>query len=352
MKERAGSARLGLFALVAVALPLPAPAEERLELSLDPSQAESVLSIAERRAAGREIAEEEWARLFATEPYLRLEKRETSMGRSFERQAFREFVLSGELAGRLPELRRTLEAWKRADLRAAAERILPYLPPEARVRAKVYPVVKPRTNSFVFEAATDPAIFLAVDPTQSESAFANTVAHELHHIGLASLSAEHERRIESLPPPARQAARWMGAFGEGLAVLAAAGSPDVHPMRDFPDEDRIRWDQDQRFFEQLVGQLDGFLLDVARGGFARPEVADRVAMGHFGYRGPWYTVGWRMGAEVERRFGRAALLECMGDPRRLLARYNEVAGAPAAAGAERLPRWSAELLAAVAAPAR
>ena len=68
------------------------------------------------------------------------------------REAFREFVLSPELATRRSELRRTLDAWKRADLGAAAERVLPYLPAEARVRAKVYPVVKPRDNSFVFEA--------------------------------------------------------------------------------------------------------------------------------------------------------------------------------------------------------
>ena len=309
-----------------------------------------MLAIAERRAAGEAVPEAEWERLFAGEPYVRLEKRELAMGRPFERGAFWEFVLSESLGERRAGLRRTLEVWKRAGLRAAAERILPYLPAEAKVRAKVYPVVKPRDNSFVFEADTDPAIFLAVDPTQSESAFANTVAHELHHIGLASLSAAYEERIAKLPPNPRQAARWMGAFGEGLAVLAAAGSPDVHPMRDFPEADRVRWDQDQKYFDQLVGQLNGFLLDVAQGGFTKPEAADRVAFTFFGYRGPWYTVGWRMGALVEQRLGRAALLECLRDPRLLLARYNEAATAANATSPTKLPLWSAELLAAVADP--
>ena len=264
--------------------------------------------------------------------------------------AFREFALSEELVARRGELARTLAAWKKADLRAAGERILPYLPAEARVRAKIYPVIKPRDNSFVFEAATDPAIFLAVDPTQSENAFANTVAHELHHIGLASLAAAYEAKISELPANPRQAARWMGAFGEGLPVLAAAGSADVHPMRDFPEADRIRWDQDQKFFDQLLGQLDAYFLDVVRGGFAQPDVADRVAFTFFGYRGPWYTVGWRMGALVEQRLGRAALLECMADPRLLLARYNEAATAANATSPTKLPLWSAELLAAVADP--
>jgi hypothetical protein len=80
-------------------------------------------------------------------------------------------------------------------------------------------------------------------------------------------------------------------------------------------------------------------------------VADHVAFTFFGYRGPWYTVGYRMGSLVERRLGRAALLEGMVDPRRLLARYNEAAAQQNAAGGETLPLWSEALLKAVADPA-
>jgi hypothetical protein len=264
---------------------------------------------------------------------------------------FREFVLSDELLARREALAATLAAWKRVDLVAVAARIVPYLPADARIRATVYPVIKPKSNSFVFETTTDPAIFLYLDPDQSAEEFANTVAHELHHVGLASLSAAFQSRIATLPEAARQAAKWLGAFGEGLAVLAAAGSPEAHPMRDFPDADRIRWDQDQKAFDQHLAQLDAFLLDVVRGGFARPEVADRVAFGYFGYRGPWYTVGWRMGALVERAFGRPVLLECMADPRQLLVRYNQAAAAAnAAGGAVPLPLWSEPLLAALTDP--
>jgi len=323
---------------------------ERVELRLDTSQAEATLAIVERRAAGRAVADADWQRLFATEPYRRLERRETSLGRPFTEQAFRSFALSSDLAAQAAALERTLAAWKKADLAAAAARVLPYLPAEARLRATVYPVIKPRSNSFVFETTSDPAIFLYLDPTMSEAEFANTVAHELHHIGLGSVAGAYDARLAKLPANARQAANWMGALGEGLAVLAAAGSPEVHPLAAFAPDDRVRWDKDLESFDHQLGELDRFLLDIVEGGFAKPEVADRVAFTFFGYRGPWYTVGYRMGALVERRFGRAALLECMADPRRLLARYNELAGEHNAAGDEPWPLGSANLLAAVADP--
>jgi len=326
-------------------------AEASVDLGVDSSQADAVLALLDQRAGGAAVSETDWQRLFASEPYRRLEQRELSMGRAFPREGFREFVLSDELLARREALAATLAAWKRVDLAAVAARIVPYLPAAARIRATVYPVIKPKSNSFVFETETDPAIFLYLDPGKSAEEFANTVAHELHHVGLASLSAAYRERIAKLPDDARQAARWIGAFGEGLAVLAAAGAPDVHPMRDFPEADRIRWDQDQQGFDQQLAQLDGFLTDLVSGGFARPEVADRVAFGFFGYRGPWYTVGWRMAALVEKRFGRTVLLECMADPRQLLARYNQAAReANAAAGAVPLPLWSEQLLAALADP--
>lgn len=240
---------------------------------------------------------------FESEPYVRLKRREASLRRGFSDEDFRRFVLSPELARQAEALRDTLETWKRTDLRAVAERILPYLPKGASVRAKVYPVIKPRSNSFVFEADSDAAIFLYLDPQQSQSDFANTVAHESHHIGYADASKRYDERIQALPENARKAAQWLGALGEGLAVLAAAGSPSVHPMEDFKAEERVRWDQDMKYFEQQLGQLDQFLRDVAGGGFARPEVADHVAFTFFGYRGPWYTVGYRLGALVLEAVG-------------------------------------------------
>src|SRR5439155_24325048 len=132
---------------------------------------------------------------------------------------FDAFLMSEETIGRFPELRRTLAQWKKADLEAVALRVLDYLPADARIRATVFPVIKPLGNSFVFEPAAEPAIFLWLDPSLSRENFENTVAHELHHIGFASLparKAEDGARVHTV-------LEWMSAFGEGFAMLAAAG---------------------------------------------------------------------------------------------------------------------------------
>jgi putative zinc-dependent peptidase DUF5700 len=321
----------------------------RVQLTLNASEAEAVLTIVAKSGAGQAVTDADWQRLWTSEPYVRLKKREASMHRDFTDDDFRRFVLSAELTKRAPDLRRTLDAWKKADLRATAERILPYLPANARVKARVYPVIKPKTNSFVFETDSNPAIFLYLDPEQSQSEFENTVAHESHHIGFSDANKQYEERIKTLPENPQHAAQWMGAFGEGLAVLAAAGSADVHPMHDFTSDQRIRWDQDMKFADQQLIELNQFFLDVIGGGFSKLEVADHVAFTFFGYRGPWYTVGYMMGSMIEKRFGRPVLIECMADPRKLLARYNEAASEQNAAGKDNLPLWSAEVLKAVGA---
>jgi hypothetical protein len=339
-----------LIAVLLAATAALASAEDRIRFTLDTSEADAVLAILDKRAAGKPISDADWRRLFTSEPYLRLKKREVSMHRDFADEDFRNFVVSGELAKKAPLLQRTLEAWKTADLRAAANRIFPYLPSNAQVKASVYPVIKPKTNSFVFETTSNPAIFLYLDPEESQSEFENIVAHESHHIGFSDANKQYEERIKSLPQNAQKAAEWMGAFGEGLAVLAAAGSADVHPMRDFNADQRIRWDQDMKFVDQELVQVNQFFLDIIGGGFTKPEIADHVAFTFFGYRGPWYTVGYKMGQLVEKHFGRAVLIECMSNPPQLLVKYNESAAEENAAGKDKLPMWSHEVLKAVGAP--
>ncbi len=317
----------------------------RLRLRLDASEAEAVLAIVQRQAAGRVVADSDWQRLFSTEPYRRLAQREASMGRTLTDSAFEAFVLSGALAARADSLRRTLRAWESADLTAAAGRAFAYLPPDATIRATVYPVIKPQSNSFVFEPRTDPAIFLFLDPASTAAEFQNTVAHELHHIGYASVSARGDSAIASLPPGARLAARWVGAFGEGFAMLAAAGGPDVSPHAESPPADRERWDRDVAHFNDDLPRVQAFLLDLVHGRLPTEEARDSAGYGFFGVQGPWYTVGWKMAVTIEKRFGRARLVQCMLDPRQVLAWYNRAAAEQNARGGPRLALWSPELLA-------
>jgi len=74
-------------------------------------------------------------------------------------EQFRQFVSSDALLKRAPAFEATLARWKSANLGGVAGRILPYLPSSAVVRARIYPAIKPGENSFVWEAATNPAIF-------------------------------------------------------------------------------------------------------------------------------------------------------------------------------------------------
>ena len=338
---------LGAAAALGLVSVAPARAQQtsgRLQLQFDPSEADVVLGIVAKHRAGRAVADSDWQRLFATEPYQRLKRREASLHVGFTDAEFQRFVLSDSVAARATELQRTLAAWKRADLTAAAGRAFAYLPADARIRAKVFVLIKPEINSFVFEARTDPAIFLYLDPSRTAAQFENTVAHELHHIGYATVAARGDSAIAALPPGAKAAAEWAGSFGEGFAMLAAAGGPDVHPHAESPSGDRARWDRDLANFNQDLLKVQGFLLDLVHGNLATEEARDSVGFSFFGVQGPWYTVGWKMAVIIEKRFGRARLITCMLDPRQVLAAYNEAAAEQNRAGGERLALWSPELL--------
>jgi hypothetical protein len=328
--------------LVLLALAPSLRADDAVRLQIDTSEADAVLAILARRASGEPVPESDWQRLSESAPYRKLKQRETEMKRPFEDAEFRQFVMSDELLKRKHELEQTLAAWKRIDLEASARSVLAYLPAQARIRAKVFPTIKPKTNSFVFDLTNDPTIFLYVDPSVTAEQFANTVRHELHHIGLGSVSSE--TAVEGLPIPAKVVAQWMGAFGEGMAMLAAAGSPDVHPHAVSSPEDRARWDRDVAKFAQDLATVEQLFLDVLDGRLEGEAAINEKAFTFFGVQGPWYTVGWKMAVLVEQTYGRATLIECMLDPRRLLATYNGAVTVSKTAG---LPLWSERLLKAV-----
>ena len=347
------SVAIALF-LTALALPTLAKTltgvSDRVQLRFDTSEAEVVLAILAKRKANQPVADADWQWLVSTEPYVRLKKREAGMHRDFSDADFRKFVLSDDLAGRAPALEKTLADWKQADLSQAATRALAYLPDDAVIHAKVFPVIKPKTNSFVFEVNSDPTIFLYLDPGLNRAQFENTVAHELHHIGYASIDARVEAKLKDLPPDAHAAVEWAGAFGEGFAMLAAAGGPDVHPHAVSKPEDRARWDHDMANFNQDLKAVEKFLLDIAQGRLKTEEERGKVGSSFFGVQGPWYTVGWKMSVLIEKRYGRARLLECMTDPRELLVTYNQAAAEHNRTHPDdRLALWSPELLQAIGA---
>lgn len=238
------------------------PAAVSVQLVTD--EAEAVLAILAKRKASRPITEADWQRVFQSEGYVRLKQRETSMQRSFEDADFKTFALSDQLAERAQALEDTLERWKRADITGAARLALAYLPKEARIRDKIYPVIKPRENSFVFDVPDNPAIFLYLNPDKSKEKFENDLAHELHHIGYGSSCPPRRvsEDISKLPQSVQNVITWLGGFGEGLAVLAAAGGPDVHPHAVSDPQERARWEQDMANFNVDLKKVEKFYLDM------------------------------------------------------------------------------------------
>lgn len=336
---------LALAGMAALGQSQPPAAVDRIHLQLNTDESEAVLAILDKRTSGAAVSDADWQRLFASEPYTRLKTREEAMHRDFSDDDFRKFVLSPELAGKTSALHHTLDAWRRADLVASAQRVLAYLPDQASIKAKVFPEIKPKTNSFVFDTATDPAIFLYLDPEESAAKFENTVAHELHHIGFSSIASLAEAKQKGLPPNVKPAVDWMGAFGEGFAMLAAAGGPDVDPHAASSPAEHARWDHDLANFNQDLGALQQFFLETINGTLSTQDAINAKAYTFFGdAQGPWYTVGYKMAVIVEKRFGRKILIECMLDPRELLARYNEAAKETNQRGESTLALWSPDLM--------
>jgi hypothetical protein len=136
----------------------------------------------------------------------------------------------------------------------------------------------------------------------------------------------------------------MGAFGEGFAMLAAAGAPDVHPHSASAPKERARWDRDMESFDKDLKTLEKFFLDVIDGRLKTEDEINERAYSFFGTQGPWYTVGYKMAVLIEKREGRAKLIECTSDARQLLATYNRVAAGLNAKEKPPLALWSKELL--------
>lgn len=290
-------------------------------------ESDAVLAILSKKQSSQTITVQDWQRLFSSEGYVRLKKREASLHRDFTDEEFKTFVISDTLVKRFQMLRTTLDKWKSGNGTSAAQRALAYLPQGARIKTKIYPVIKPKTNSFVFELTTDPAIFLYLDPEITRDKFENTLTHELHHIGYGNSCATLATQISgdsTLSQNSRAVLDLIGIFGEGFAMLAAAGSPDIHPHAVSKPEERVRWDNDMMNFNNDLKKVERFFFDILDDKLTSEEI-QRTGFSFFGVQGPWYTVGWKMAITIEQMYGRAKLIDCICDPRLLLPTYNQAA---------------------------
>ena len=287
------------------------------------------------RAVGREVPEQMWDSLFHTRGYLRLKERELGLQRPFTDSAFRAFLLSDTLLARLPELLPAVRLWSEVSIGSAAAKAAAYLPAGTPIRAWLYPLIKPKGNSFVNRGPDGVmGIFIYVDPTMPPSELRTTLAHELHHVGYTAACGG---KSDSTGSPAEQSLRQvLGAFGEGLAMLAAAGGPDIDPNTMSRKSMRETWAKNMGQVGEHLGAIDSLVQDVASGRTTSPDSVIARAVTFFGDQGPWYTVGWLMGSTVEKASGRARLITIICDPAALILEYQRIAEA----GRESTPRWS------------
>jgi hypothetical protein len=303
------------------------PAPDTEDVRMVPDEAYAVLTILDKRHRGETITEADWGQVFTSEGYVRLKAREHSMQRKFEDDTFREFVMSDALLARREELAKTLQSWLTADITNARDLALAYLPKGARLRAKVYPVIKPATNSFVFDLAGDPAIFMYIE-SQPREVFESTIAHELHHVGYAA----------NCPP---NPDTWISAFGEGIATLAAAGGPHGTPQK--RPEVAAEWAMQMAQYEQNFRAVADFLI-AAKKGELTADAQRKRGFEFFGMVGPWYTVGWKMAVVIETIEGRDALIEASCGGRELLRAYNRSVPKWREKTGEALPLWPPALV--------
>jgi hypothetical protein len=335
-----------LFALAACAtthaptVATPTPAQ--LDVRLESDEADAALAILDERIHGDAPTTASWQRLFSSKGYQHLKVRETSMGRPFTDSMFTAFLMSDTLLQRASLLDRALPSLEHLDVSTAAGRTLKYLPPGAPLRARLYLEIKPITNSFVFTGRdSTPSIFLYVNPGRSPAQLENTIAHELHHIGVNSACPEPP--LARATPAQRMLLRFLGAFGEGQAMLAAAGSPSVHPHASDDDTIRARWDRDVAHASADIDELSRFFASVLDSRVTSADSVEQKAFTYFGVQGPWYTVGWLMASTIERELGRDALVGSLCEPTHFIALYNDAARQANARGST-LPIWNAELV--------
>lgn len=306
-------------------------------ITFHPDEANAVLSILDKRLDGSAILESDWQDLFRSEGYTRLKEREVSIHRPFEDQDFMTFIQTDDLLARRNALKETLHTSQRVDLKNLLSRTLAYLPAGTAIRGRIYPVIKPKTNSFVFDLDRNPAVFLYLDPVITLNQLENTLAHEFHHLGLGAVQGAlfESEGWKALPDPIREMLQWVGAFGEGIAMLAAAGGPEIHPHTCSSSEDRARWDESMQNFAADFEQVEAFLLEVVDGNLTGQQLMD-AGFRFFGIQGPWYTIGWQMAVTIEQKMGRDAVIEAFFDPRKLLRFYNLAAG-------RNQPQWNDRL---------
>ena len=96
-------------------------------------------------------------------------------------------------------------------------------------------------------------------------------------------------------------------------------------------------------FNTDLKKVEQFFLNILDNKLNEDE-RQQAGFSFFGVQGPWYTVGWKMAVVIEKTYGRARLIECICDQRKLLLTYNQAAIEYNRTTPEPLAQWSSAIV--------
>ena len=187
-----------------------------------------------------------------------------------------------------------------------------YLPPEAALDTTVFIVLDGMSGGFVYQGQ------VAFDLLQMRDAqsFTQTLAHELHHIGVEHLWRE---QIENagLPPARRLALEFVAILlGEGSATCLISGPP-AEP------EGVEQWQGHMAHLDELFARAEDLLRRTLAGEIDEAAFGTLVPSFLQGYMGEAYAIGYVVVERLRQALGEEAVLACLREPRRTLALYNQ-----------------------------
>lgn len=295
-----------------------------MTVNLISDQVEVVIDILKRTEENNKISKEHWNKLFHTQGFQLLEKRESEMNEGIKKSEFKGYIIDKIASDGYLPYEKSLDKLNKLDLDEIIESTKDYLPDNTNLDTDIIPVIKPQKNSFIHKINDKLVLFLYLEPDIIKEKMENKLIHELHHIGFDYVYQNSD--YSYLLKPAQKVIEWTNAFGEGFAMLAAAQGLENHPNK-FDEDLKSKWDKNMENYNKDFHKIQNFLLTILEGHFAdERKLYNRgfQLMTNNGGQGSWYTVGYKIAVVIEKTASRDLLIKCMQDLTQLYCHYNRL----------------------------
>ncbi len=230
--------------------------------------------------------------------------------------------------GRLDEHETVYRALQNLDAASIEKDVLEHLPPDAQIHTDIYVLAESHPAAYVF----DGDIIVSFFPVTLDDGTLQTIAgplrgvlrHELHHIGLATVSPAFESSTKLPDTPDKAAISLIaGLAAEGAATLFFT------PVEDQEIED-LDWRITAADLPSHYERLGRMLSEILQGEQS-PQQGVRKAFKFLSepYQDNGLPVVYLLGADMCRTiaevFGKQRLIDLFSSPRQILQEYNEAA---------------------------